>query len=100
MSELTWLLQQVREGQVAVEDAAPRIARLVSTVADGRHGCERLCPFEVIQLKMEGALDDPADSFSQVEIAHVVGELTDEQYAAIRVAVVRGAFDVWRRTPD
>ncbi|WP_104105472.1 hypothetical protein [Nocardioides sp. 616] len=90
MSQLTLLLQQLREGEVEVEEVAPLIACLVSTVADGDD--ERLSRFEIIQFKMEGILDDPAESFAQVEVAHVVGELTDEQYAVIRTAVVQGAL--------
>ncbi|WP_181312555.1 hypothetical protein [Nocardioides campestrisoli] len=93
MSELTRLLQQVDDGQVAVEDAAASIAWLVSTVPDSEKSTdERLCTFEIIQLKMEGVLGDPADSFSQVEVAHLLGELTDEQYEVIRTAVVQGAL--------
>ncbi len=45
---------------------------------------------------MEGVFDDPAESFAQVEVAHVVGELTDEQYAVIRTAVVQGPCDELR----
>ena len=74
MSELTRLLQRLHDGEVAVEDAAATIAWLVSTIPDGEKSTdERLCTFEIIQLKMEGVLGDPADSFSQVEVAHLAG---------------------------
>jgi len=93
MSELTRLLQRLHDGEVTVEDAAATIAWLVSTIPDGEKSTdERLCTFEIIQLKMEGVLGDPADSFSQVEVAHLLGELTDEQYDVIRTAVVQGAL--------
>ena len=76
MSSLNELIGEVRAGRVPVEEAAPRLAELSR--------------MDITFLRMAGALDeaDDTDTFVEVEAAHLMGHLTDEQYAVIREAVL------------
>lgn len=94
MSTVKKLIGQVRDGLVHVDDAAPEIARLVAA-ATARNAAEveGLSRVEVIHMRMAGVLDeaDDTDTFVEVEAARFLGALTEDQYDAIRAAVLGGA---------
>jgi hypothetical protein len=94
MSTVNELIEEIRAGRMPVEEAAPKIAELVaSATARNAAEVEGLSRMDVTFMRMAGSLDeaDDTDTFIDVEAAHTMGHLTDEQYAVIRRAVVGGA---------